>query len=154
MMYLLTQFALSLFATLAFSVIFRVPVKKIPACMLIGALGWLTYIIAVNYMSSAVFGCFAGACTVGLLSAIAAKLLKEASTVFVIPGILCLVPGYKIYATMAELLQEDFEGTARIGLETLLMAGAIAIGLLVMGVVVGLVRLTVKRIQYRMSSGQ
>ncbi len=142
-----TQFVLALFATLAFSVIFRVPVKKIPACMLIGAFGWLTYEIAVYYMSSAIFGCFAGACVVWLLSAICARFLKEASTVFIIPGILCLVPGYKIYATMVELLEEDFEGTAQTGLETLLMAGAIAIGLLVMGVVVGLVRLLIVRVQ-------
>lgn len=147
MIYLLTQFVLALFATLAFSVIFRVPVKKIPACMVVGALGWITYIIAVHYMSSPIVGCFAGACTVGLLSAICAKVFKEASTVFVIPGILCLVPGYKIYSTMVELLQEDVTGTAQTGLETLLMAGAIAVGLLVMGIIIGLVRILVKKVQ-------
>lgn len=147
MMYLLTQFVLALFATLAFSVIFRVPVKKIPACMVVGALGWITYIIAVHYMSSPIAGCFAGACTVGLLSAICARVFKEASTVFIIPGILCLVPGYKIYSTMFELLREDVMGTAQTGLETLLMAGAIAVGLLVMGIVIGLVRILVKKAQ-------
>ena len=86
MMYLLEQFTLALFATLGFSVIFRVPLKKIPACVIVGALGWLTYIIAVNYLESPVFGCFMGACTVGLFSSIFARALKEAATVFIIPG--------------------------------------------------------------------
>ena len=141
MMYLLEQFTLALFATLGFSVIFRVPLKKIPACVIVGALGWLTYIIAVNYLESPVFGCFMGACTVGLFSSIFARALKEAATVFIIPGILCLVPGSKIYHTMEALLLHNYENTADIGVLTLMMAGAIAIGLLVMGIIVGLIRI-------------
>lgn len=147
MMNLLLQFVLALFATLGFSVIFRVPVKKIPACILIGALGWVTYEIAVFYMQSPVFGCFAGACMVGMLSSICARFLKEASTVFIVPGILCLVPGYKIYSTMEALLLHNYGNTASIGIETLMMAGAIAIGLLVMGVAVGLVRMAFRKIR-------
>lgn len=147
MIKLLTDFVLALAATLGFSVIFRVPLKKIPACVIIGALGWLTYEVAVSYMGSPVLGCFLGACTVGLLSAIAARVLKEASTIFIIPGILCLVPGYKIYSTMEALLLHNYGNTAEIGVQTLMMAGAIAIGLLVMGVVVGLFRMLFQRIK-------
>lgn len=147
MMNLFLQFLLALFATLGFSVIFRVPIKKIPACVLIGAFGWLAYEIAFYYLESPVFGCFIGACMVGLLSSIAAKVLKEASTVFVIPGILCLVPGFKIYSTMEELLLHNYGNTAEIGVQTLMMAGAIAIGLLVMGVAIGLVRLFVGKVR-------
>ena len=36
MMHLLTQFLLALFATAGFCVIFRVPVRHIPICMIIG----------------------------------------------------------------------------------------------------------------------
>lgn len=145
MMHLLTQFILALFATLSFSVIFRVPLNKIPACVIIGALGWVTYVVTFDYLDSPVIGCFAGACTVGLLSSICARVFKEAATVFVIPGILCLVPGFRIYRTMEALLLHNYEDTAEIGVETLLMAGAIAIGLLVMGVVVGLIRIVYRK---------
>lgn len=145
MMNLFIQFLLALFATLGFCVIFRVPINKIPACIIVGALGWVAYEICMFYLDSSVFGCFVGACVVGLLSSICARVFKEAATVFVIPGILCLVPGYKIYSTMEELLLHNYGNTAEIGIETLMMAGAIAIGLLVMGVVVGLIRLFVRR---------
>ena len=147
MMFYLCQFLLALFATAGFSVIFRVPVRHIPACVIIGACGWVTYELSMTYFSSASFGCFFGACVVGLLSNIAAHYLKDAATIFIIPGILCLVPGSAIFNTMAALLRDDFGDAAQIGMETLCMAGAIALGLLVIGailrVIYALVRKTV-----------
>ena len=136
MTYLLTQFLLALFATMGFAVIFRVPVRHIPACVATGALGWITYLISDYYFSSPVMGCFFGACTVGLCSIIAARLCREAMTIFTIPGILCLVPGAKIFYTMEAFLQEDLEDMGEIGIQTLMMAGAIAMGLLVIGAVI------------------
>ena len=148
MMFLLTQFILALFATAGFSVIFRVPVKHIPACVVIGAFGWVTYEISMYYYSSPTVGCFFGACVVGLLSNFAAHFLKDAGTIFIIPGILCLVPGSAIFNTMAAMLREDFTETAEVGTQTLMMAGAIALGLLTIGavlrVVYALIRKTVR----------
>ncbi len=135
MMFLLTQFVLALFATAGFSVIFRVPVRHIPACVLIGAFGWVTYEISMHYYSSPALGCFFGACVVGLFSNFAARRLKDAATIFVIPGILCLVPGSAIFNTMAATLDEEFIDAAQIGLQTLVMAGGIALGLLTIGAV-------------------
>lgn len=136
MMHLLTQFLLALFATLGFAVIFRVPVRHIPACVATGALGWITYLISDTFFDSPIMGCFFGACMVGLCSAIAARIFKEAMTIFTIPGILCLVPGAKIFYTMEALLEEDLEKMGEVGIQTLMMAGAIAMGLLVMGAVI------------------
>lgn len=130
---MLTMFVLALLATGAFSVIFRVPVRNIPVCMVIGAMGFIAYEISFNYYESPVIGCFFGACIVGLLSSFAARIFKDAETIFVIPGILCLVPGAGIFNTMAAVLKDDFSGAAEIGVQTLMMAGAIAVGLLTIG---------------------
>lgn len=135
MMHLVIQFLLAMFATAGFSVIIRVPVRHIPVCMIIGALGWAAYETSMYYYSYSALGCFIGACVVGLLSNIAAHFLKDAATIFVIPGILCLVPGGKIYSTMYAVLQNDFTHAAEVGTETMLMAGSIALGLLTVGVI-------------------
>ena len=145
MMHLLQQFILALLATGGFAVIFRVPMRHIPVCMVIGALGWVCYEISMYYYTSPILGCFIGALIVGLLSNFAAKIFKDASTIFVIPGILCLVPGAKIFNTMSALLEDDFKGFAEIGTETLLMAGAIAIGLLTIGAILRVIRSVVRR---------
>lgn len=136
MMHLFSQFLLALFATLGFAVIFRVPVRHIPACVIVGALGWITYLVSDYSMNSPVMGCFFGACMVGLCSFIAARIFKEAMTIFIIPGILCLVPGAKIFYTMEALLRNDVQDMAEIGVQTLMMAGAIALGLLSIGAVI------------------
>ena len=78
-----------------------------------------------------VIACFIGACVVALLSEIFCRIFKEASTVFIIPGILPLVPGAGMYNTMLSLLNQDFAATAEIGTQTILMAGSIAVAILI-----------------------
>jgi len=145
MMNLISQFVLALFATMGFAVIFRVPARHIPACVIVGALGWVTYLITDYNIDSPAIACFFGACMVGLCSAIAARLFKEAMTIFTIPGILCLVPGAKIFYTMEALLKSDIEKMASVGIQTLMMAGAIAMGLLVMGAIIKVFRALISK---------
>lgn len=142
---LIIQFFLALFATLGFCIIFRVPMKLMLPCVIVGALGWIAYKIVMFYYVSPVLACFIGSCLVGLLSDICSRLFKEAATIFIIPGILCLVPGSNIFQTMAALLSSNFDDAASIGTQTLLMAGAIAAGLLVIGTVSNVIYSMVKK---------
>ena len=145
MMHLLEQFLLALVATGGFAIIFRVPIRHIPVCMVIGGLGWVCYEVAMYYYESPVFGCFLGACLVGLASQLAAKILKDATTIFIIPGILCLVPGSKIFSTMSAFLNDEISVSAEIGTQTLLMAGAIAVGLLTVGAILRVIRSMIRK---------
>lgn len=104
---LLLQFIYALFATCGFAIIFRVPLKHFPVCMIIGGLAWSCYQICLYYNASAVVGCFIAACLVGLLSDICSRVFKEAATIFIIPGMISLVPGYNIYYTMEALLSSE-----------------------------------------------
>ena len=142
---LLIQFVYAIFATCGFTIIFRVPPKTIPVCMLIGGLAWSCYQVCVYYGSSPVISCFIASCLVGLLSDICSRLCKEAATIFIIPGMICLVPGYNIFYTMEALLGSELRDAANVGSQTLLMAGAIAAGLLVIGAVIKVIRSIIKK---------
>lgn len=137
---LFLQFLYALFATFGFCIIFKVPLKRIPVCMLVGALCWSCYQICIYYDVSAVISCFIASCLAGLLSDICSRIFKEAATIFTIPGMICLVPGSNIYYTMDALLQNDMSSTAQIGTQTLLLAGSIASGLLTIGAVIQVLR--------------
>ena len=139
------QFIYALFATGGFCILFNVPVKQIPFCMLTGALSWSCYQISIYYGLYPVLACFTASCFVGLFSDFLSRIRKEASTIFTIPGIICLVPGSNIYYTMAAMLESDFSKTASVGTETLLMAGAIAAGLLIIGSLIKIVRSIVRK---------
>jgi len=122
--------------TFGFCLLFHVPKRHLVASALVGALGWAAFELSSSFGHNNIMACFLGACLVGLLSDIFARKFKEAATVFIIPGILPLVPGSNIYYTMMELMNGTLTAAVHQGLTTLFMAGAIALGLLVMGSVV------------------
>lgn len=145
MMYLALQFILALFATCGFSIIFQVPLRHIPPVAIVGGLGWVCYQITIYYDSSPVIACFIAACLVGFLSDICSRIFKEASTIFTIPGILCLVPGAGMFYTMKAFLDHDTSDLTNTATETLLMAGAIAAGLLVIGSLIKIIRSIIRK---------
>ena len=145
MMNLALQFVLAMFAPCGFCIIFRVPVKKIIWCMIIGGFGWIAYQIGLFYGNSPAVSCFFGSCVVGVLSNLASKFIKEASTIFIIPSIICLVPGSNIYYTMESLIHEETGQFASHVTTTLLMAGMIAAGLLITGSIIQMIRSLARR---------
>ena len=145
---MISAFVFALFATLGFCIIFHVPYRRIPIAALIGAAGWVVYQLCMSESSSVMFSCFLGSCAVGLLSEIASRIFKDASTVFTIPGILCLVPGSGTYYTMAELVEGNLKAAASTGSHTLMMSGSIALGLLVVGAVLRIIVAIAHRAKY------
>ena len=144
---LFIEFLFAFLGTLGFALIFNVPLRHIPVASFIGGAGWVIYQIAVVSGCGVAISCFLGACTVGLASDIASRICKEAATIFVIPGVLPLVPGAGTYYTMLAIINGNLEQAADKGIETLAMAGAIALGLLVMGTVIQIIRGIVRRVK-------
>ena len=121
-----------LIATLGFAILVHVPAKDLAATAVVGGVGWGVFIIAVTYWGMGdVEACFIGTCCLGALSNIFARIFKQASTVFTIPAIMPLVPGSRIFYTMAYLIAGDLTHAAIAGALTIFLVGSIAIGLLV-----------------------
>lgn len=145
MIHLILQFLFATFATCGFAIIFQVPLRHFPPVSLVGGLGWACYQICIDYNSSPVIACFVAACLVGFLSDICSRLFKDAATIFTIPGILCLVPGAGMFYTMKAFLDHDMEALSSTATKTLLMAGAIAAGLLAIGSIIKIIRSFVQK---------
>lgn len=128
-------------STMGFGILFHVPRKHIVTAGLAGALGWLTYTYFTDSGSSSILACFAGSCVVALISELFSRAFKDAATIFIIPGILPLVPGAGMYYTMLAILEGNIEKTASVGTETIMMAGAIAVALLVVSSIIKLIAL-------------
>lgn len=129
-MEILKLFVFSFCATIGFSILFSIPKNSIIKSGLIGALGWIVNIFITNLFNSPVSGVFCSALTVGLLGEMFAKYFKKPATVFIIPGIITLVPGAGMYYTMLALIKKDFHEAANTGTETIFIAAAIAIGII------------------------
>ncbi|MEL7654944.1 MAG: threonine/serine exporter family protein [Bacillota bacterium] len=133
-------------STVGFCILFHVPKKHIISASLVGACGWVTYTYFISSGSGSVLACFAGSCIVALISDLFSRAFKDAATIFIIPGILPLVPGANMYYTMLAILEGDVEKTASIGTETILMAGAIAVALLAVASIIKLLALIGKNL--------
>jgi uncharacterized membrane protein YjjB (DUF3815 family) len=113
-----------------FSLLFNIPKTAILKSALVGAIGWLIFTKVNEFSQTAILSAFLGAGVVSILSEIFARKFKEAVTVFVIPGILPLVPGSGMYNTMLALIQKNFSKAALVGSETFFIAGSIAVAIL------------------------
>lgn len=133
-------------STVGFCILFHVPKKHIVSASFVGACGWVAYTYFITSGGSSVLACFGASCIVALLSDVFSRCFKEAATIFIIPGILPLVPGANMYYTMLAILRGNVEETASVGTETMLMAGAIAVALLVVASIIKLFTLIGKNL--------
>lgn len=124
---------LSFIATVAFSVLFYIPKKALLPSGLVGAIGWMILVISSSHHVSNVAGSFVAALVIAFVSEILARLLKMPVIVFTVAGIITLVPGSSAFATMTDFVNGRYSDGLAKGAETLLIAGAIATGLVISG---------------------
>lgn len=125
------QFIFAFISTIGFAVLFNIPKKAIIKASFGGGIGWIAFVYSNNHFHSLIVASFIGACIVAIISEIFARKFKETVTVFVIPGIIPLVPGAGMYYTMLSVVEKDFNKFASIGSETIFVAGSIAVALLI-----------------------
>lgn len=95
-------------ATIGFSIFFHVPQRELIFCGSIGGLGWLAYLFALHFNATPIIATFIGALIVSQGSITFAKLRKMPVTIFLISGIIPLVPGAGAYQTMYAILTGDY----------------------------------------------
>ena len=128
---LLIEFSFSLLATAAFAIITNVPRKALIWCGLSGAFGWMIYWICLKYGGSAAFGSLLGSLGVAFASDCFSKQLKMPVTIFNIPGMVPLVPGGLAYQAVRNLVTGAYQQAAYFAVQAIMIAGAIALGLVI-----------------------
>ena len=122
---MLTELTVAFVATLAFAVVFNVPVRYLLPGALAGTIGWLIF-RSFGGANTAIFFASLG---IGLLAEGGARMLRVPVLIIAVPGIIPLVPGVGAYSTMLALIKGDFIEALAKGTETLFAAGAIAVGI-------------------------
>ena len=130
-MEIITSFIFAFIATMAFAVLFQSPKKILLTDGLIGAVGWVVFISLRDQMGySSFYANFFGTLALALLSELSARIFKQPATVFVIPGIIPLVPGLGIYKGMFAVINNDYNGGMSILLTAITDSCAIAVGVM------------------------
>ncbi len=116
-------------AIFTFAILIETPKKYLWCAGVVGAVGWLSYLVSGAYVTSEVVAIFISAITISLVSHIFARMFKVPVTVFLIPGILPTVPGAGMYRIVYYILEGNKAMTSHYLITTLETAGAIAIAI-------------------------
>lgn len=126
-------------AALGFAILFNVPVRTLPGCLVVGAVGHaLRTLLMQTGLMGIEAGTLIGATAVGFLSLKFAQRWRTPPTVFSVSGAIPMVPGVFAYEAMLGLLRiatqpdpgmDVFSATAVNAIKTALILGAIAGGI-------------------------
>ncbi|MBQ7006230.1 MAG: threonine/serine exporter family protein [Oscillospiraceae bacterium] len=102
-------------------------IKVALVASLSAGMGWLIYLVSGTFVGIVGQNLLA-AVAVALFAEFISRVMKTPSTIFIIVGMLPMVPGGGIYYTMEYCIQGNTEMFISKGLQTLAVAGAIAVG--------------------------
>ncbi|GHU63904.1 hypothetical protein AGMMS49983_08450 [Clostridia bacterium] len=134
------------FSTFGFGLLFNAPKKHILTLSAIGGAGM--FILVFMMGSFGLIGAsFLGTCAIAILAEIASRAGKDATTIFIIPGIIPFVPGAPLYETMSSILVGNYSDAVESGVQAFMIAGAIALALVIVATGARLLLAFIRRIR-------
>lgn len=123
-------------ATAAFGIIFNVRGKNLVLAAVNGALGYLLYLV---FFGNSLIGLFLASASMAFTSELFARLFKSPATVYLAPALVPIVPGGGLFSCVLRLLEGNMSQAVSTGVNTLLEAGAIAVGIILVSSLVKLI---------------
>lgn len=121
------------------TILYGIEKKYMPVCGFIGAVGWLIYLLWGTISTSASIRTYVAALVVSLMAHSCARIFKAPVTIYLIPGILPLVPGIGMYRTVYNLIRGETVTAGYYFSETMKIAGVIALAIFCMDTVFRLI---------------
>lgn len=114
-----------LMATMFFAVLLRAPRSTMVYAAFISIVGYLVYL----KLEQDVTAFFVSALIIGLLCEIVARIKKMATTLFLVCGIIPLVPGLGLYRAVMFMTEKNYDLASRTAIDALAGIGAIALAI-------------------------
>lgn len=114
----------------AFAITFNIHGREIPISALGGAVGWLVYLLSAPWISGEIVRYFLASLALSVYCEVMARLRKCPATSYLLISIFPLVPGAGIYYTMEHAIHGETALFISRGMHTLGLAGALALGIL------------------------
>ena len=135
------QIIAAFFGSLGFALLFNLRGQWLFFTALGGDLSWCVYLISGSFISHSLYELlelrpdyerqyFAAAFFLGIYSELMARKTKSPSTLYLVVGMIPLIPGAALYYMMRNAIQTNFKMFAERGLEAVITGGAIASGII------------------------
>lgn len=115
-------------ATFCFSILANIRGMNLLFASIGGGVTWFIYLLTSSYLHVPNLFCFfIASIFAATYSEIMARVLKSPVTTFVISAVIPLVPGGGMYYTMFESVQGNINASLNLGIQTISIAGIIAV---------------------------
>ncbi|MGI6239074.1 MAG: threonine/serine exporter family protein [Christensenellales bacterium] len=112
-----------------FAWLFRTPARLVLPASLTAVAGYALSLVVGAWLNAHWAGVFVGSACAALIGEMLARKLRAPATIFLTVAIIPMVPGGGLYDTMLAIVQGRHADAAIAGANTMLSAGAIALGL-------------------------
>jgi uncharacterized membrane protein YjjB (DUF3815 family) len=144
-------FVFGFLMTIGFCLQLNAPRRQMVISSLIGGVGMLALMGGPALGYGKLFTCFAGTCIIAILAEIASRAGRDATTIFIIPGIIPFVPGLGLYEAMSAIMTGDISAGIEKVAGTLFAAGSIAIALIVVATGARLTLAFIRKVRGKLS---
>lgn len=119
-----------LIGCVGFAVIFNIHGPGVVICAMGGVLVWSAYLITLKFNGNVIFANLVGGLIGAFYAEIMARIRKYPAISYLVVSIFPLIPGAGVYYTMNYAVHSNMTMFANKGFETAAIAGAIALGIL------------------------
>ncbi|MFJ7668647.1 threonine/serine exporter family protein [Lysinibacillus sp. NPDC097195] len=126
---IIIQLIVSFFSTAGIAIIFNVPRKTLFHCGFVGVIGWIIYYLLTERGMDVVDASFFSSFIIAIVAHLYARRFKMPMIIFIVAGIIPLVPGGMAYNAMRNVVEDDYLQGLQYGLKAFLITGAIVMGL-------------------------
>lgn len=117
-------------STMGFALLYNIHGKNIHIASVCGAFSYAVYLVVMQFTDSVIVPNFLGGVAIAIYAELAAMIFKAPITVYLVPGIVPLVPGLTIYKAMEACLRGNLAVGGAGVVNTIKIGGAIALGLI------------------------
>lgn len=141
----LMQILTGALGTLGFSILFNIRGRRLIMAAVGGLIAWLMYVILGYVISSEPIRYFIVSVLTSLYAEWMARRLKTPTTTFLMTALIPLVPGASLYYTMSYALGSDMQRFIQKAIDTLKLAGALALGIVLTTMIVKVITANINR---------
>lgn len=131
---------ISFVACAGFVIVFNIHGYGNLLCALGGSITWGTYCIAAHFGCSDLLCYFIATITAAIFAEVMARVRKYPAISYLVISLLPLIPGAGIYHTAQQAVQGNVDGFISYGAQTLAIAGAMAVGILLVSTIVRIIQ--------------
>lgn len=127
---IILQLVTAFVGSFAFALLFRVRRERLLPASLGGLLAWGVYLLMGALTDQEVVRYFVASVVLTVYAETLARLVRCPATLFIVTASIPLIPGGSLYKTMEYFMRNDLEAFSRQALTTVLLAVALAVGML------------------------